>query len=131
MHGSPINIVSKIENDTLFFIVSESPMALEYAIVGIKLVVSATLNDIGNITRVSTLPLNIPYWIFASFSLKKFFNPLTTVIESMLLFNDPSIEVSDIGIDTVNTSLIVLKILVYLYFFVLISSLAISFLIVL
>lgn len=90
-------------------------MALEYAIVGIKLVVSATLNDIGNITRVSTLPLNIPYWILLHFHLKVF-NPLTTVIESMLLFNDPSIEVSDIGIDTVNTSSIVLKILVYLYF---------------
>lgn len=114
MHGNPINIVSSSEKDTLFFIVSKSPIAFDAAIVGIKVVISATLNDIGSITSVSTFPLNIPYCIFASLSLKKFFKPLTTVIESMLLFSDPNTDIKDIGIDTVSISFIVLNILLCL-----------------
>ena len=90
------------------------PIAFDAAIVGIKVVISATLNDIGSITSVSTFPLNIPYCIFASLSLKKFFKPLTTVIESMLLFSDPNTDIKDIGIDTVSISFIVLNILLCL-----------------
>ena len=67
------------------------------------------LKDKGSVTNVSTFPLKIPYWTFASLSDKYFFNPLTTVIESTFLFIDVNIELNDIGIATNNIFFIIEK----------------------
>ena len=69
---------------------------------GTSAVANATVNDNGNATNVSTFPAKIPYCSFATASVVIFFNPLTTVIESMFLFTDDTIDVSDIGIDILN-----------------------------
>lgn len=101
-----------IENDILFLHVVISPMAFADEMVGTNAVENAILKDIGSVTKVSTFPLKIPYWILACSSDKNFFKPLTTVIESTFLFIVPIIAPIDIGIDTDNISLIVFLILV-------------------
>lgn len=90
------------------------PVALAEETAGTSAVINATLNDIGNVTNVSTLPLNIPYCALATLSVIKFFNPLTTVIESIFLLIVANTGVNDIGIDTLSISNIILLILLYL-----------------
>ena len=65
VHGSPINIVTKIENPTLLFAVLISFFALANEIAGTNAVANAILKDKGSAVSVSTFPLNIPYCIFA------------------------------------------------------------------
>ena len=53
----------------------------------------------------------MPYCFLAIFSVVIFFNPLTTVIESIFLFIEETIDVSEIGIDILKIDIIILFIL--------------------
>ena len=111
IQGKPISIVTSNENDILFCAVCKSPLDLHAVTVGTSAVANAMLKDNGRVVNVSTLPLNIPYCLNASLSVKKFSNFLFTVLESIFLFTDASIELKNIGIDTNKMFLTVLKML--------------------
>ena len=111
MQGSPINIVTSKENDTLFVAVFISPFSFAVVIAGTSAVANAILNDNGRDVNVSTFPLNIPYCFRASPSVKNVWSPLFTVVESIFLLIDVNIELNDIGIDTDKILLTVFQIL--------------------
>ena len=102
VQGSPISILAIKENETLFVVVSLSPLAIALEIVGTNAVAKAILIDKGNDVNVSTFPPKIPYCAFASDSVINFLSPLTTVNESIFLLKDDIIELNDIGIETLN-----------------------------
>ena len=89
LQGSAISIVINKEKLILLFTSCIFPLAIAAEIAGINVTDNAILKDNGNITRVSTFPLNIPYCIWACSSDRKFFSSLTTVIASIFLFKEP------------------------------------------
>lgn len=114
VHGNAINIEVNIENEDFFTIVFLSFLALAAEIAGTNAVEKATFIDSGKLVSISTFPPSIPYCANASFSGKNSFKLLTTVNESMFLFNDDIIAVSAIGIDTINILFIIVFTLSYL-----------------
>ena len=107
VHGSPISIEIKSENDVLLVAVFVSFFALAAAIAGTSAVANAILIESGKLVKVSIFPANIPYWTLASPSVKNCFSPLTTVTESIFLFNYDIIALNAIGIETNNMFLII------------------------
>lgn len=89
-------------------------LAFAADIAGTNAVENATFIESGKLVSISTLPPNIPYCAKASSSVINCFRLLTTVNESMFLFNDDIIAVKAIGVDTNNTFFIMLFTLSYL-----------------
>ena len=116
VHGNPISIDVNNENDVFLVIVFLSCFALAADTAGTKAVANATFIDNGKLVNVSTFPPNIPYCATAISSLINSFRLLTTVNESIFLFNDDIIAVSAIGIDTNSIFFIIVLILSYLKF---------------
>ena len=65
VQGRPINIDTNNENDVRFVAVSVSFLAFASAIAGTNAVANAIFTDNGSPIRVSTFPLNIPYFSIA------------------------------------------------------------------
>ena len=89
-------------------------MALAADIVGTSAVANATFIDNGRLVSVSTFPPKIPYCEIAKFSSINSFRLLTTVNESIFLFNDDIIAVNAIGIDTYSIFFMIFLTLSYL-----------------
>lgn len=114
VQGNAISIDVINENDDFCTIVFLSFFAFAADIAGTKAVAKATFTESGKLVSVSTFPPRIPYCARASLSGRNSFNPLTTVNESIFLFNDDIIAVNDIGIDTINIFFIIVFTLSYL-----------------
>src|SRR5699024_164570 len=102
------------ENDVFLDISFLSFLAFADAIAGTRAVENATFIESGKLVSVSTFPPNIPYCVIAISSGINSFKLLTTVNESMFLFNDDIIAVRAIGIDTINIFFIIFLTLSYL-----------------
>ena len=114
VQGSPINIEVNNENDVFLVIVLLSFFAFAADIAGTSAVENATFIDNGRLVSISTFPPNIPYCASAISSDINCFRLLTTVNESIFLFNEDIIAVKAIGIDTNNIFLIIVFTLSYL-----------------
>ena len=114
VHGNPINIDVNNENDDFSVMVFLSFFAFAADIVGTSAVANATLIDNGKLVSVSTFPPKIPYCAIAEFSSMNCFKLLTTVNESIFLFNDDIIAVNAIGIETYNIFFMIFLTLSYL-----------------
>lgn len=114
VHGSPISIEVNKENDVFCVIVFLSLFALAADIAGTNAVENATFIDKGKLVSMSTFPPNIPYCDIAISSDMNCFKLLTTVNESIFLFNDDIIAVNAIGIETINILFIIVTTLSYL-----------------
>lgn len=114
VHGNPINIDINNEKDVFSVIVFLSFLAFAADIAGTNAVENATFIESGKLVSISTLPPKIPYCAKASSSVINCFKLLTTVKESIFLFNDDIIAVKAIGVETNKTFFIILFTFSYL-----------------